>query len=99
MNKSVIISIIGGAIVALAIVLNFVLEGTEDDAAPGRAGDVTVKSGAQDPAPAAANSRPVPPPTATGQIAKPKAAEKLSVQSISKPPSEISSTSKIIDLD
>ena len=53
MNKSVIISIIGGAIVALAIVLNFVLEGTEDDAAPGRAGDVTVKSGAQDPAPPA----------------------------------------------
>ncbi|MBT3885633.1 MAG: hypothetical protein HOF70_12675, partial [Rhodospirillaceae bacterium] len=56
MNKSVIISIIGGAIVAVALVLNFVLEGTDDggDAAPGRAGDVTVKSGAQDPAPSPA---------------------------------------------
>ena len=97
MNKSVIISIIGGAIVALAIVLNFVLEGTEDDAAPGRAGDVTVKSGAQDPAlpmtkppaakPPAAKPRPVTPPAATGQVARPKAAEKPAVQSASKPPS------------
>jgi nucleoid-associated protein YgaU len=70
MNKSVIISIIGGAIVAVALVLNFVLEGTDDsrDAAPGRAGDVTVKSGVQDPAPS-----PAKPQTASKQPKTPAA--------------------------
>lgn len=73
MSKSVIISIIGGAIVAVALVLNFVLEGTDDggDVAPGRAGDVTVKSGVQDPAPSPA---------------KPKSAGKPAAQTASEPP-------------
>ena len=83
MNKSVIISIIGGAIVAVALVLNFVLEGTDDggDAAPGRAGDVTVKSGAQDPAPS-----PAKPQTAAKPQSTNKAAGKPVAQPASKAP-------------
>lgn len=78
MNKSVIISIIGGAIVAVALVLNFVLEGTDDggDTAPGRAGDVTVKSGARNPAPSPANPQ---------TVAGPNAANNSAAQTASKP--------------
>jgi nucleoid-associated protein YgaU len=83
MSKSVIISIIGGAIVAVALVLNFVLEGTDEDgdAAPGRAGDVTVKSGVQNPAP-----RPAKPQNAAKPETAAKAAAKPAPQTASKPP-------------
>ncbi|MEE2760545.1 MAG: LysM peptidoglycan-binding domain-containing protein [Pseudomonadota bacterium] len=60
MSKSVMISIIGGVIIALALVLNFVLESTDEETATGRAGDVTVKPSTRSP------ERPLP-----GQVATP----------------------------